>query len=140
MNIYVGNLAGQTTEENLNEAFGAFGTIASVRIIKDGTTGESKGFGFVVMEDEDQAKAAIEEMNGKELDGNALKVEQGHARKEPSRGFDKRRGDSRGGYSGRGRRDSRGGRGGGGRRDGRGQGRGRDRGSSQSSSEGGRRY
>jgi RNA recognition motif-containing protein len=80
MNIYVGNLAPDTTEDELREAFASFGEISSVKIIRDGATGESRGFGFVEMASEDQAKAAITEMNGKELKGNALSVEAGRAK------------------------------------------------------------
>ncbi len=71
MNIYVGNLTPDTTEDEVRQAFESFGEISSVKIIRDGTTGESRGFGFIEMSSEDQAKAAIEGMNGKELKGNA---------------------------------------------------------------------
>jgi RNA recognition motif-containing protein len=80
MNIYVGNLAPDTTEDELRQAFESYGEIASVKIIRDGATGESRGFGFIEMPSEDQAKAAITEMNGKELKGNALHVEAGRAK------------------------------------------------------------
>jgi cold-inducible RNA-binding protein len=80
MNIYVGNLTPDTTEDELRQAFAAYGDISSVKIIRDGATGESRGFGFVEMASEDQAKAAINEMNGKELKGNALHVEPGRSR------------------------------------------------------------
>lgn len=80
MNIYVGNLSTDTSEDELRQAFAAFGEVASVRIVRDGATGESRGFGFVEMPAEEQAKTAITEMNGKELKGNALTVEQGRAR------------------------------------------------------------
>ena len=69
MNIYVGNLSAETVEDALSEAFSAFGEVGAVRIIRDGTTGESKGFGFVTMEDDAEGDAAIEGMNEKELDG-----------------------------------------------------------------------
>jgi RNA recognition motif-containing protein len=80
MNIYVGNLTPDTTEDELRQAFEPFGDIASVKIIRDGTTGESRGFGFVEMPSEDQAKSAIGEMSGKELKGNQLTVEPGRTR------------------------------------------------------------
>ncbi len=80
MNIYVGNLTPDTTEDELRQAFESFGEIASVKIIRDGATGESRGFGFIEMQSEDQAKAAIDQMNGKELKGNALHVEAGRAK------------------------------------------------------------
>ncbi len=80
MNIYVGNLTPDTTEDEVRQAFESFGEIASVKIIRDGATGESRGFGFIEMQSEDQAKAAIDQMNGKELKGNALHVEAGRAK------------------------------------------------------------
>jgi RNA recognition motif-containing protein len=124
MNIYVGNLSTSTSEDDLRQAFVAFGDVATVRIVRDGATGESRGFGFVEMPNEEQAKTAIQEMTGKELQGNQLTVEQGRARTAPSgggrppRGQGPRRGGGRpGGRPG-------GGRGG----PGRGPGRGGDRG------------
>jgi len=80
MNIYVGNLTPDTTEDELRQAFAAYGDVSSVKIIRDGATGESRGFGFVEMASEEQGQAAINEMNGKELKGNALHVEPGRAR------------------------------------------------------------
>jgi RNA recognition motif-containing protein len=105
MNIYVGQLALETTEDELREAFAAFGDVQSVRIVRDGATGESRGFGFVEMEDE-QGKAAIEALNGKEFKGNELKVEAGRGksaspggrgRRPGGRGDGPRRGPGRGG-------------------------------------------
>jgi len=72
--IYVGNLSYHTTEEGLQAAFGPFGTITSATVITDRETGRSRGFGFVEMEGDDQANAAIEAMNGQELDGRQLTV------------------------------------------------------------------
>ena len=80
MNIYVGNLASETSEDALNQAFSAFGQVKSVSIVRDGATGESRGFGFVRMEVEEEAQTAIGEMNEKELDGQAIKVEKGRAK------------------------------------------------------------
>jgi cold-inducible RNA-binding protein len=80
MNIYVGNLTPDTTEDELRQAFAAHGDVSSVKIIRDGTTGESRGFGFVEMPSEEQGQAAINELNGKDLKGNALHVEPGRAR------------------------------------------------------------
>jgi len=137
MNIYVGNLSRQTTEEKLNEAFAAFGAVESVRIVKDAASGESKGFGFVTMPVDDEAQAAITGMNGKDLDGQTIKAEEGRAKTDVPRSRE-RQGGSRGGYrgggggGGGGRRDSRGGGSrdsrGGGRRDSRGDSRGDTRG------------
>ncbi|UCE99712.1 MAG: RNA-binding protein [Planctomycetota bacterium] len=104
MNIYVGNLPSEATEDSLRQAFEGFGQVESVNIIKDKYSGESRGFGFVEMPSKQEAEKAIEEMNGKDLMGRALNVNEARPRTE-------RRG---GGGGGRGRRggfgDSRGGR------------------------------
>ena len=84
MNIYVGNLAAGTTEQELREAFESFGEVDSAKIIKDNFTGKSRGFGFVVMPSQEQAQAAIEGLNGKELEGSALTVNE--AKPRESRG------------------------------------------------------
>jgi hypothetical protein len=76
MNIYVGNISYSTKEEDLREAFGEFGEVESVKIISDRETGRSKGFGFVEMTDDEAGEKAIEEMNGKEVGGRALRVNQ----------------------------------------------------------------
>ena len=107
MNIYIGNLSYEVTEEDLQQAFEAFGQVESVNIIKDKFSGRSKGFGFVEMPDKANAQSAINELNGKELKGRALNVNEARPRTE-SRG-------GRGGYGG-GRGGRRGGRQGGGRR------------------------
>jgi RNA recognition motif-containing protein len=86
MNIYVGNLSTDTSEDELRQAFEAFGEVSTVRIVRDGATGESRGFGFVEMPGETEGNAAIEAMNGKELKGNQLTVEVGRARTAPSGG------------------------------------------------------
>jgi RNA recognition motif-containing protein len=72
--IYVGNISFSTTEDQLSELFGQYGTVVSADIITDKFSGRSRGFGFVEMEDEDTADAAITALNGKELDGRALRV------------------------------------------------------------------
>jgi RNA recognition motif-containing protein len=112
MNIYVGNLPLETTEDELREAFAVFGDVATVKIVRDGTTGESRGFGFVGMPSESAAQTAIKEMNGREVKGQELKVEAGRSR-TVSPGF----GGKRPGGGGRpgGRAGGRGGPGGGGR-------------------------
>ena len=74
MKIYVGNLNFDTSEAALRDAFGEFGEIEEVVIISDRETGRSRGFGFVTMPDDGQAKAAIEAMNGQSLDGRSLNV------------------------------------------------------------------
>ena len=74
MNIYVGNLSYNTDEGNLESIFSEYGTVESVRIVKDRDTGRSKGFGFVDMPDDQEAAAAIEALNGQEIDGRTLRV------------------------------------------------------------------
>jgi RNA recognition motif-containing protein len=76
MNIYIGNLSYNVTEDDLRQAFESFGQVESVTIVKDRYTGKSRGFGFVEMPIEDQARAAIAGMNGKELKGRMLKVDE----------------------------------------------------------------
>jgi len=92
MNIYVGNLSTDTSEDELRQAFAAFGEVSTVRIVRDGATGESRGFGFVEMPNETEGNAAIEAMNGKELKGSPLTVEVGRARTAPSGGGGRPRG------------------------------------------------
>lgn len=74
MNIYVGNLPYETSEEDLREMFGEFGAVSSVNIIKDRVSGNSKGFGFVEMDDDEAGQKAIDELNGSELKGRNMKV------------------------------------------------------------------
>jgi len=82
MNIYVGNLSRDVTEEDLSQAFGDFGQVESANIIKDRFTGESRGFGFVEMPSKTEAAAAIAAMNGKDLKGRALNVNEARPRTE----------------------------------------------------------
>lgn len=84
MNIYVGNLSAKTTEQELREAFESFGEVDTAKIIKDNVTGRSRGFGFVEMPNQDLAQTAIAEMNGKELGGSTLTVNE--AKPRESRG------------------------------------------------------
>jgi len=104
VNIYVGNLSNQTTEDDLRQAFEAFGQVESANIIKDKFSGESRGFGFVEIPSKEEAQKAIEEMNGKDLMGSAVNVNEARPRTD--------RGGGRGGGGGGGRGG--GGRGGGG--------------------------
>ena len=97
MNIYVGNLSFDVTEEDVQAAFEAFGKVESVKVIKDKYSGASRGFGFVEMPSKDEAKAAIAGLNGKELKGRALNVNEARPRTERPRGG--------GGGGGRGRGD-----------------------------------
>ena len=80
MNIYIGNLSPRTSEEELRGVFEEFGEVDSVKIIKDNFTGKSKGFGFVEMSNQSQAQAAIAGLNGKELGGSALTVNEAKPR------------------------------------------------------------
>ncbi|MFH1349720.1 MAG: RNA-binding protein [Pseudomonadota bacterium] len=98
MNIYVGNLSYEVTEEDLKKAFEVFGNVESAKVIKDNFSGRSKGFGFVEMTAEGEAQSAINELNGKDLKGRPLKVSKGQPRSEG------RRGGGAGGRQGRGRR------------------------------------
>lgn len=72
--LYVGNLPYSITEETLNDTFSTHGTVESVRIITDRDTGRSKGFGFIEMADDDAADTAIDQLNGQEIDGRPLTV------------------------------------------------------------------
>lgn len=80
MNIYVGNLNWSTTESDLQVAFEEYGQVSSVTIIKDKYTGQSRGFGFVEMPSDEEGQAAIEGLNGKELDGRTLRVDMARPR------------------------------------------------------------
>jgi RNA recognition motif-containing protein len=89
MNIYVGNLAYSTTEEQLRDAFAAYGDVATATIISDKFSGQSKGFGFVEMPNNSEADAAIKGLNGSAMGGRNLKVNQAQPRgtgSRPSRG------------------------------------------------------
>ena len=85
MNIYVGNLRYNLTEDALKTIFEEFGEVASVKIIRDRFSGESKGFGFVEMASDDDAKKAIAELNGKDVDGRALRVNEARPREDRPR-------------------------------------------------------
>ena len=74
MNIYVGNMSFETTEDQLREAFEGFGEVSSVRVITDRDSGRPKGFAFVEMSTQGEATAAISGLNGKEVNGRALNV------------------------------------------------------------------
>jgi RNA recognition motif-containing protein len=110
MRLYVGNLNYNANEDSLREIFGAYGEVASAAVIMDRESGRSKGFGFVEFVNEEDARNAITELDGKEIDGRALKVNEARPRNEFSGGA--HRGGSRGG--GRDRDRDRGGHGGGG--------------------------
>ncbi|MFO1513701.1 MAG: RNA-binding protein [Verrucomicrobiota bacterium] len=84
--LFVGNLSFNTTENDLNDAFAAFGTVTETNLMMDRTTGRPRGFGFVTMGSADEAQKAIAGMNGKEMDGRALTVNVAKPREERSGG------------------------------------------------------
>lgn len=86
--LFVGGLPFSTTDDELAEAFASFGTVASAKVITDRDTGRSKGFGFVEFEKDDEGKAAEAGMNGKELGGRSVTVNEARPREErPRRDF-----------------------------------------------------
>ena len=93
MRLYVGNLSYDTTEEELRELFAAHGTVESVNLITEGGSGRSKGFGFVEFRDDQEANAAIAALNGTDLRGRSINVNQ--ARPKAERGGGGGRGRSR---------------------------------------------
>ena len=107
MEIYVGNLAYATTDEGLKAAFAAYGEVTAVRVVTDRMTGRSKGFGFVTMPDAAQAQAAIDAINGHEIDGRQVRANesQPEPREERRGGFGGGRGGFGGGRGGFGGRD-----------------------------------
>ena len=86
MNIYVGNLSYEATEEDLRQAFETFGEVESVKIIKDKYTNRSKGFGFIEMPDNANAHSAINDLNGTELKGRTVKVNKARPARTGRRG------------------------------------------------------
>jgi RNA recognition motif-containing protein len=85
MNIYVGNLNFKLSEDDLKGIFEEFGAVSSVKIITDKYSGRSKGFGFVEMENDEEAKAAIDGLNGKEVDTRVIVVNEARPRKDNNR-------------------------------------------------------
>lgn len=114
MKIYVGNLSYQVSEDQLREVFAAHGQVESATIIKDKFSGQSKGFGFVEMSSKEEAEAAIGALNGTDLQGRRLNVNE--ARPRPEGGRREGGGGGRGGFGGGGAGGRGGGGGGGGRR------------------------
>lgn len=111
MNIYVGNLSSDVTDDDLRQAFEAYGQVESANVIVDRFSGESRGFGFVEMPDKAEAQAAIEGLNDQELKGRSLRVNEARPK-----GEGRRRGGGGGRPGGGGGRGGRGGGGGGGGR------------------------
>ncbi len=93
MNIYVSNLSFNTHDDELNEIFSAYGTVASAKVIMDRESGRSRGFGFVEMPNEDEGKEAMAALNNKEVEGRPMSVSVAKEREERTGG------GSRGGYS-----------------------------------------
>jgi RNA recognition motif-containing protein len=113
LNLHVGNLAREVTEQELRQSFESFGKVTAVRIITDRYSGVSRGFGFVEMPDREEARAAIEGLNMKELAGRTLDISEAVDHRPSRRDNRPRgggghgrpgRGKSRGGGSGRGKR------------------------------------
>jgi RNA recognition motif-containing protein len=98
--LYVGNLAYSVRDENLQEAFGQYGTVTSAKVMMDRDTGRSKGFGFVEMGSDAEAQAAINGMNGQALEGRAIVVNEARPREERPGGFGGGRSGGGGGYGG----------------------------------------
>ena len=98
MNIYVGNISRTATEQDIKEAFEAFGAVQSAAIIKDKFSGESRGFGFVEMPNKDEADKAISGLNGKDLKGRTLTVNEAKPRTDRPRTGGP--GGGRGGFGG----------------------------------------
>lgn len=86
MNIFVGNLSFNTNEDDLRAAFEAYGQVSSARIITDRETGRSRGFAFVEMSDSSEAQAAISGLDGRDMDGRNLKVNEAKPKEEGGRG------------------------------------------------------
>jgi cold-inducible RNA-binding protein len=126
MKLYVGNLAFQTSSNDLQELFAQAGTVESASVVEDRDTGRSRGFGFVEMSSKEEGEAAISQFHGKEFNGRNLTVNEARPREDRgNRGGGGRggygggggRGGNRGGYGGGGGRGGYGGGGGGGNRD-----------------------
>jgi cold-inducible RNA-binding protein len=109
MNIYVGNITPSVTEEALRSLFSAFGAVSSIRIIKDKFTGAARGFAFVEMENGDEAGRAIEQLNGAELEGQRIRVNEARPPEARPMGGRPRSGGGFGGPRGGGNGGGRGG-------------------------------
>jgi RNA recognition motif-containing protein len=96
MNIYVSNIAYTATDEALQEAFAAFGTVQSARIIRDRNSGRSRGFGFVEMENDEEGRKAIEALAGFDLMGRPISVREARPKEENGNGNGNGEGDAEG--------------------------------------------
>jgi cold-inducible RNA-binding protein len=104
MNIFVGNLSFQTTQDELHAAFAQFGNVERVNIVTDRDTGQPRGFAFVEMTEQRDAETAISQLNGTELNGRALNVNEARPKPSGGSGFGGGRGRGGGGGGGRGSR------------------------------------
>ena len=100
MNIYVGNLSRSASEEQLRELFEQYGQVTSVKIIKDKFTGDPRGFAFVEMASSDEANQSIAELDGKDFEGQSIRVNEARPREARPRGGSQGGGGSRGGFGG----------------------------------------
>jgi len=100
MKLYVGNLAFQTSSDDLQQLFSQVGTVESAAVIEDRDTGQSRGFGFVEMSSKEEGRAAIEQFNGKEVGGRALTVNEAKPREDRGGGGGGRGGNRGGGGGG----------------------------------------
>ena len=98
MNIYVGNLPFETTEDNLHVTFAEYGEVTSARVITDRMTGRSRGFGFVEMANNNEAEAAIRALNGKDMGGRTLTVNEARPRENRDSRWGGGGGDGGGSY------------------------------------------
>lgn len=104
--LYVGNLAFQTTSDELKQLFGQAGTVESANVVEDRDTGRSRGFAFVEMSTQEEANSAIDQFNGKEHGGRALKVNEARPRENRGGGGGRGFGGNRGGFGGNRDRDN----------------------------------
>lgn len=84
--LFVGSLSWNTTDDQLKELFAAVGTVTSATVVTDRESGRSRGFGFVEMSNDEEAKKAVEELNGKELDGRTINVSEARPKEDRPRG------------------------------------------------------
>jgi RNA recognition motif-containing protein len=110
MKVFVGNLSDETNEGDLRQAFESFGLVRSITIVRDGVTHKSRGFGFVIMPSMNEAKNAIEKIDGKDLRGQKINVKKARTKRKPHGGRRGRSDFNIGGRAGKGRRRSSGGR------------------------------
>ena len=89
MNLYVGNLAKEVTDEDLQAAFAEYGEVTSAKVIKDKFSNLSRGFGFVEMPSNSEADTAIKALNGEQLKGSALQISEARPKREKRRGYNK---------------------------------------------------